>query len=238
MEVPDVPPIPDKHSKRLSKDNNGLLLTGDEFINRHPSFKNRSLTLDLDLGLSLDQDFERVIEAQKVAYNDLFTQPPAHNSPSRQVSAAKAQQQIAEGLNANVTSRRQRGYLMRQNTKVVTASDKDTEDFRVARSVGNSPVKEDRPMSCIVEPWNGKPRQRSVRKRVGGSTGPVPPMPGQESNATAVSHAPVDEDLTLEMATPESGERGRLFVKVMGVKDLDLPLPRSEFQSLNGQGYV
>ncbi|EXA49526.1 hypothetical protein FOQG_00915 [Fusarium oxysporum f. sp. raphani 54005] len=228
MEVPDVPPIPDKHSKRLSKDNNGLLLTGDEFINRHPSFKNRSLTLDLDLGLSLDQDFERVIEAQKVAYNDLFTQPPAHNSPSRQVSAAKAQQQIAEGLNANVTSRHQRGYLMRQNTKVVTASDKDTEDFRVARSVGNSPVKEDRPMSCIVEPWNGKPRQRSVRKRVGGSTGPVPPMPGQESNATAVSHAPVDEDLTLEMATPESGERGRLFVKVMGVKDLDLPLPRNE----------
>ncbi|KAM0562254.1 hypothetical protein ACHAPJ_002700 [Fusarium lateritium] len=231
MEVPDVPPIPDKHSKRLSRDNNGLLATGDEFINRHPSFKNRSLTLDLDLGLmSLDQDFERVIEAQKVAFNDPFlTQLPTQNSPSRQVSTTKTQQQNAEDLNANITSRRQRGYLMRQNTKVVTASDKDTPEDRVARSVGNSPVKEDRPMSCIVEPWNSKPRQRSVRKRVGGSTGPIPPMPGQESNATAVSHA-VDEDLTLEMATPESGERGRLFVKVMGVKDLDLPLPRSESQ--------
>jgi hypothetical protein len=30
------------------------------------------------------------------------------------------------------------------------------------------------------------------------------------------------------MAGPDSGERGRLFVKVMGVKDLDLPLPRSK----------
>ncbi|KAJ4268596.1 Bud site selection protein bud4 [Fusarium torreyae] len=239
MEVPDVPPIPDKHSKRLSKDNNGLLATGDEFINRHPSFKNRSLTLDLDLGLSLDQDFERVIEAQKVAFDDpVLTQLPTQNIPSGQVSTTKTQQQNAEDLNANITSRRQRGYLMRQNTKVVTASDKDTPEDRVARSVGNSPVKEDRPMSCIVEPWNSKPRQRSVRKRVGGSTGPVPPMPGQESNATAVSHA-VDEDLTLEMATPESGERGRLFVKVMGVKDLDLPLPRSESQlSTIGEKYL
>ncbi|KAF4991191.1 hypothetical protein FGRMN_7996 [Fusarium graminum] len=231
MEVPIVPPIPDRHNKRLSKDN-GLLATGDDFINRHPSFKNRSLTLDLDLGLSLDQDFERVIEAQKVAYNDPFLmQSPAYNpSPNRQVSTARTQHQPTEELNTNVTSRRQRGYLMRQNTKVVTASDKDTEDFRVARSAGNSPIKEDRPMSCIVEPWNGKPRQRSVRKRVGGSSGPVPPLPGQESNATVVNTAPADEDLALEMATPESGERGRLFVKVMGVKDLDLPLPRSEFQ--------
>ncbi|KAM0198778.1 hypothetical protein ACHAPI_003798 [Fusarium lateritium] len=230
MEVPDVPPIPDRHSKRLSKDHSGLLVTGDEFMNRHPSFKNRSLTLDLDLGLSLDQDFERVIEAQKVAYNDPFLiQPPAYNTtPSRQVSAARTQQQTTEELNTNVTSRRQRGYLMRQNTKVVTASDKASDEYRVARSAGNSPIKEDRPMSCIVEPWNGKPRQRSVRKRVGGSIGPVPPMPGQESNARVVSNAPVDEDLTLEMATPESGERGRLFVKVMGVKDLDLPLPRNE----------
>ncbi|SCB65235.1 unnamed protein product [Fusarium graminearum] len=241
MEVPDVPPIPDKHSKRLSRDNTGLLVTGDEFINRHPSFKNRSLTLDLDLGLSLDQDFERVIEAQKVAYNDPFlTQPPTYNSsPSRQVSATRTQQHNNEELDANVTFRRQRGYLMRQNTKVVTASDKDMEEYRVTRSVGNSPVKEDRPMSCIVEPWNGKPRQRSVRKRVGGSIGPVPPLPGQESNATAVSQAAVDDDLTLEMATPESGERGRLFVKVMGVKDLDLPLPKSECQfSTIGKTYL
>ncbi|KAM5351433.1 hypothetical protein ACJ41O_004156 [Fusarium nematophilum] len=229
MEMPDVPPIPDKHSKRLSKDmSTGLLTTGDEFLERHPSFKNRSLTLDLDLGLSLDQDFERVIEAQKVAFDDSFVkQPPnSNNSPSRQVSAASDQRHIKD-LHANITSRRQRGYLMRQNTKLVSASDKDADEPRGAKSAGNSPIKQDRPMSCIVEPWNSKPRPRSVRKRVGGSTGPVPPMPGQESNATAVNSVP-EEDFGLEMATPDSGERGRLFVKVMGVKDLDLPLPKNE----------
>lgn len=236
MEVPDVPPIPDKHSKRLSKDiNTGLLLTGDEFIERHPSFKNRSLTLDLDIGLSLDKDFERVIEAQKVAFNDSFVQQSLldNNNPSRQASAVTNQPETKE-LNANVTSRRQRGYLMRQNTKLVTASDKDTDEPRGARSAGNSPIKQDRPMSCIVEPWNSKPRPRSVRKRVGGSIGPVPPLPGQESNATAVTQTP-EEDFGLEMATPDSGERGRLFVKVMGVKDLDLPLPKSKLQPLNAQ---
>ncbi|KAJ3538513.1 hypothetical protein NM208_g5878 [Fusarium decemcellulare] len=229
VEVPDVPPIPDKHAKRLSKDmNNGLLTSGDEFLERHPSFKNRSLTLDLDLGLSLDQDFERVIEAQKVAFDNSFLQQSLvdNDTPSRQASAARNHQHVKD-LNANITSRRQRGYLMRQNTKLVTASDKDADEPRGARSVGNSPVKQDRPMSCIVEPWNSKPRPRSVRKRVGGSTGPVPPLPGQESNATAVNHAH-EEDFGLEMATPESGERGRLFVKVMGVKDLDLPLPKNE----------
>lgn len=191
VEIPDVPSIPDRislGSKGLSKEKTSdFLLTGDEFIDRHPSFKNRSLTLDLDdMGLSLDKDFERVIEAQK------------------------------------------RGYLMRQNTKLISASDKDTDEPRGARSVGNSPVKESRPMSCVVEPWNNKPRPgKSVRKRVGGSAGPIPPMPGQESNAMALNQV-TEEDATLEMATPESGERGRLFVKVMGVKDLDLPLPKNE----------
>ena len=65
-EAPAVPPIPEKHRSRMSRD-----LTSDdteEYLARHPSFKNRSLTLDIDMGLSMDQDFERVIEAQKVRY--------------------------------------------------------------------------------------------------------------------------------------------------------------------------
>ncbi|KJR88718.1 GTP-binding protein [Sporothrix schenckii 1099-18] len=68
-EVPDVPPIPDRHRNRLSRDmgTGDVEETGDDFLERHPSFKKRSLTLDLDLGLSLDKDFERVIEAQKVS---------------------------------------------------------------------------------------------------------------------------------------------------------------------------
>jgi hypothetical protein len=52
-------------------------------------------------------------------------------------------------------------------------------------------------------------------------------MPGKESNAMALNPL-VEEDLNAEFATEESGERGRLFVKVMGVKDLDLPVPRSK----------
>lgn len=233
VEIPDVPVLPERLSKRLSQDvNSSMLSTGDEFIERHPSFKNRSLTLDLDLGLSLDQDFERVIEAQKVAFNHSIIQSRQqlrvnNDTPSRQASTESAQSDIKD-LNANVTSRQQRGYLMRQNTKLISASDKDTDEPRGARSVGNSPVKEDRPLSCVVEPWNSKPRQRSMRKRVGGSVGYIPPMPGQESNATTALNQVVEEDIGLEMATPESGERGRLFVKVMGVKDLDLPLPKSK----------
>lgn len=190
-EIPDIPPIPERHRNRISRDMDAEHLTSstasDDFLERHPSFKNRSLTLDLDLGLSLDQDFERVIEAQK------------------------------------------RGYLMRQNTKLVAASDKDGDDIRGgSRSVGNSPVKQSRPQSWTVEPWNGQVRKKSIRKRHGPSmSGPAPPLPGQESNATALNPL-AEEDMNVEMAGEESGERGRLFVKVMGVKDLDLPIPKNE----------
>ena len=114
---------------------------------------------------------------------------------------------------------------MRQNTKLVTASDKDREIELKTRSVGNSPVKGTRPQSWTVEPWNGKVRPNSTRSRP--VTGPVPPLPGQESNAAALKEVP-EEDIQAQIATPESGERGRLFVKVMGVKDLDLPIPRSK----------
>ncbi|KAK3375128.1 cell division protein anillin-domain-containing protein [Podospora didyma] len=183
----EVPPIPERHRNRVSRDMGAEIeqSTGDEFLDRHPSFKKRSLTLDLDLGLSLDKDFDRVIEAQK------------------------------------------RGYLMRQNTKLVAASDKESEDFRGYRSAGNSPVKGTRPQSWTVEPWNGQPRKRSsVRKRPI-TSGPVPPLPGQESNAVGMNTLN-EEDLTSEISNEDSGERGRLFVKVMGVKDLDLPIPKNE----------
>ncbi|KAL1872021.1 hypothetical protein VTK73DRAFT_1723 [Phialemonium thermophilum] len=186
-EVPDVPPIPERHRNRLSRDIGDEDLSSpdsDGFLERHPSFKNRSLTLDLDLGLSLDQDFDRVIEAQK------------------------------------------RGYLMRQNTKLVAASDKDGDDSRFSRSAGNSPVKQSRPQSWTVEPWNGQVRRRSVKKRPG-TSGPVPPLPGQESNAVGLNSL-AEEESSLEPAVEDNGERGRLFVKVMGVKDLDLPIPKNE----------
>ncbi|KAK4225524.1 putative integrin alpha chain-like protein [Podospora fimiseda] len=184
-----APPIPDRSSNRLSRDMDVEPvppIPSDHYLERHPSFKKRSLTLDLDLGLSLDKDFDRVIEAQK------------------------------------------RGYLMRQNTKLVAASDKETEDFR-ARSAGNSPTKAARPQSWTVEPWNGQPIRKRSKKKLSmlGPGGPVPPLPGQESNAAPATSA--EDDLNAEHSTGEdSGERGRLFVKVMGVKDLDLPIPKNE----------
>jgi len=240
-EIPGVPPIPERHRNRLSRDfdrdyEGEFSSSTDEYIERHPSFKKRSLTLDLDMGLSLDQDFERVIEAQKVA----FTQTPllqqlyhnASGNPNRQAPVEEETQpepqpfdnEIRESpTHANVSVRKQRGYLMRQNTKLVAASD---EDRWKTRSAGNSPVKADRPQSWTVEPWNGKIRPRSVRKRPTPG-GPVPPMPGQGSNAMALNPL-AEEELNAEFATEESGERGRLFVKVMGVKDLDLPIAKSE----------
>ena len=232
MEVPDVPPIPDRHRHRLSRDGEGGPPSGtSDYMQRHPSFKNRSLTLDLDMGLSLDKDFDRVIENQKVAFTQLVN--TAHNTgnhPTRQASSTKSHHNnIVNPQSANVNSRQQRGYLMRQNTKFVAASDKESEDPWKTRSAGNSPVKADRPQSWTVEPWNPRARQRSFKKRPGSSSGPVPPLPGQESNATGLNTL-AEEDYNAEIAPAESGERGRLFVKVMGVKDLDLPISKSEYR--------
>lgn len=233
-EVPDFSSVPDRLPKRISQNFGGSeqLLpqhSSDDYMMRHPSFKSRSLTLDLDIGLSLDQDFDRVIEAQKVVFQQFSENDskPSSQALHRQASRAKLTTlQSSRTINANITSRKQRGYLMRQNTKVVTASDKDLDDLRPStRSAGNSPVKTSRPQSWTVEPWNGQ-RKKSIRKRPV-NNGPVPPMPGQESNATPMLTV-TEEEVTTDFSGEESGERGRLFVKVMGVKDLDLPIPKSK----------
>ncbi|KAF2968896.1 hypothetical protein GQX73_g4691 [Xylaria multiplex] len=242
--TPLVPPIPERHRSRTSRDFDAEKrnsVTEDDFLERHPSFKNRSLTLDLDLGLSLDHDFDRVIEAQKVEFQQATLNKALEAASASHTGQASSSNEANTALNtttsgisfkpassANITHRQQRGYLMRQNTKLVTASDKENEDFRTGtRSAGNSPVKQQqRPQSWTVEPWNGK-QKRSLRKRHGpGFGGPVPPLPGQETNATAMNSVPEEE--STELAIEDCGERGRLFVKVMGVKDLDLPLPRNE----------
>ncbi|KAK3942952.1 Bud site selection protein BUD4 [Diplogelasinospora grovesii] len=228
-EVPEVPPIPERHHSRLSRDLHAEpSLSGDDFLDRHPSFKKRSLTLELDLGLSLDKDFERVIEAQKVAFYTLDPLQPQSTVPLPEAptSSSLDKPSSTDIPETNITKRKQRGYLMRQNTKLVAASDKEADEFCGFRSAGNSPVKSTRPQSWTVEPWNPQVRRRSVKTR-SGLNGPVPPLPGQQSNAAALTSLG-EEDLAADMATEESGERGRLFVKVMGVKDLDLPIPKNE----------
>lgn len=234
-EKPSIPPIPERHRNRpsLGGDRDIEDSSNDEAgVERQSSFKKRSLTLDIgnDLGLSLDKDFDRVIEAQKVAFDLSSSIPTCFNNNGQASSSSEIP--LYE-VYANITPRKQRGYLMRQNTKLVVASsDIDLgDDNRFTRSCGNSPVKKDRPQSWTVEPWNGQMRKNSVRDRASPRkkpvSGPAPPMPGQDSNVTGLGIV-TEENSVADPVQEEGGERGRLFVKVIGVKDLDLPLPKSK----------
>ena len=61
--------------------------------------------------------------------------------------------------------------------------------------------------------------------------GAVPPLPGQKSNVQEPA-APVEEpEPVLNEALEEGEERGRLFVKVVGIKYMDLPLPKGRCSS-------
>lgn len=151
---------------------------------------------------------------------------------------------------ANRSGRQQRGYLMRQNTKIVVASERVSQDE--CRSPGFPPATENGllgvPMEAnhvvpsprktsqptwTAEPWNGRIRRKSIR--VGGEKavskrkpveGPVPPLPGQASNAQETLDAVAEDELGEEDEWEEGAERGRLFVKVVGVKDLQMPFPQ------------
>ncbi|KAL9112627.1 MAG: hypothetical protein Q9227_003198 [Pyrenula ochraceoflavens] len=150
-----------------------------------------------------------------------------------------------DSMNANRGPMKQRGYLMRQNTKVVVASNHAGEErsgiptsiaeAQAAAAKAPSPTSPTRKASqqtWTTEPWNGKVRRKSI-KMAGGSprkkvvdAGPVPPLPGQTSNVQESQMETVEEDQHDDLE--DGAERGRLFVKVVGVKDLDLPLPRNE----------
>ncbi|OJD18364.1 hypothetical protein AJ78_01608 [Emergomyces pasteurianus Ep9510] len=212
---------------------------------------------DEGLGFGLDLEFDRVIEAQKVAFDHFLSQQPRYTStlmdtthtnthqsclPNLLPSQRKEVPSASDSVANNVTTR-QRGYLMRHNTKVIVASSRQEEttgpgdspvdgDPRGTKSAGNSPRKTSQ-QTWTTEPWNGKTRRQSI-KLAGGMPkkrpvpGSVPPLPGQESNAKPEVGA-VDESETNSGEEIEDGdERGRLFVKVVGVKDLDLPLARGE----------
>ncbi|KAK3671950.1 Bud site selection protein bud4 [Recurvomyces mirabilis] len=163
--------------------------------------------------LGLDEEFERVIEGQK-----------------------------------------QKGYLLRQNEKVIVASarnfsndtDKsmdsnnlppmsptmDARPGRGTRSAGNSPRKPSAEQFLKTEPWNGKARRKSLRNASAQGASymkaPAPPLPGQESALGVVDEDYAAGTSNLDDDVAEGVERGRLFVKVVGVKELDLPMPRND----------
>ncbi|KAI9737100.1 MAG: Bud site selection protein bud4 [Cirrosporium novae-zelandiae] len=252
-----VPPIPDRHRDRpslslpaeedsestdeSSSDNNSgsaLTVPSEIGVQRKTSLVQLDIPLgnnDEGLGMGLDKEFDRVIEAQKMAFDASFSQL---DSSSSQLGSPGAEYGGFSPQNSTPT-RKQPRYLMRQNTKVVVASsrnipDLDSEEIDAAnrgtRSAGPSPRKPSQ-TTWTTEPWNGKMRRRSIRQASGTrqrkrQSGPQPPLPGQQSN---VLENVGENDATSSGDEFEDGEeRGRLFVKVVGVKDLELPLPKRE----------
>ena len=265
-QVPAVPKIPERHLSRPSivaesdepfVDSTSEAASVKDTEERDASklSKRKSSLLPLEvsaqaiegLGIGIESEFDRVMEAQKVAFNfltpDMASRPwsPSHadHMPQKEIRLFR------EGR-ANKAVRSQKGYLMRQNTKVIIASsashesaesvtqNQDTQDLAVrgTRSAGNSPRKPSHTQTWTAEPWNGKIRRKSIRKSGGvpskaAGNGPAPPLPGQQSNvASGLGSVTEDDSLQNTEEIGEDSERGRLFVKVVRVKDLDLPLPK------------
>ena len=233
--------------------------------------------VDEGLSFGLEKEFDRVVEAQKVEFERSLRHlyyPFSGRFPSSEVPDPKdlhmmsnvpvlpkplgarpypncQAPHLGESL-ANRSVLHQRGYLMRQNTKVVVATERpsheepragnalppyrDPADLHEANEVHASPRKASQP-TWTAEPWNGRTRRKSIR--VGGETspikrkaleGPAPPLPGQMSNVKEALGQVAEDDLAEEEAedVEDGAERGRLFVKVIGVKDLQLPFPKSK----------
>ena len=264
---PMVPPIPECHQGLPSLSNESEPLREepsrsassaesdvsvghpDKQVKRKSSLVQLEIPIkEMDEGLSfgLDREFDRVMETQKVAFALSFPNmepfPTSHGYA--EYMPGQGFRPIPENV-ANRPIRTQRGYLMRQNTKMVVASSashdsaSDSVDIlqpynRGTRSAGNSPRKTSQTRTWTTEPWNGKTRRKSIRqpssspqkKQAGG---PVPPMPGQPSNASSALDRVAEDDVAPSGEEVEDGvERGRLFVKVVGVKELDLPLPKGK----------
>ncbi len=278
-EVHEVPPVPERHRDRPSlvpeaANETSKLSMLDGVSNAEPtngsprrkSVRKSFIKLDMpmpamdeDLSMGLDKEFDRMLEAQKVEFEQSLSQASSHpvaNDRSTNLYSDSRDLSTHHGI-TNGPRRMQRGYLMRQNTKVIVASSRGDEKApgtverpvfnpRGTRSAGNSPRKpsQDRPQSWSVEPWNGKARRKSVKDNQGSPRrkpveGPVPPLPGQESNVARGLDSVTENQPVLEEPAPGE-ERGRLFVKVVGVKNLDLPLvkgrtPSSQYTSCAGQ---
>ncbi|PIG80810.1 GTP binding protein (Bud4) [Aspergillus arachidicola] len=191
------------------------------------------------LGFGLDKEFDRVIENQKVAFELSLSQLYSRAGPNRHM-----QETFGNNIEpiANEQIPKQRGYLMRHNTKVIIASSRNEDepatapgaaptDSRGTKSAIPTPRKASQQTWTTV-PWNGQTRRASIRQASGirkkPVPGPVPPLPGQQSNVQENPATIEENEPALNGALDEGEERGRLFVKVVGMKYLDLPLPRGE----------
>ena len=289
MAVTERPTIPERQHKQSSskytapneKDATGVELNAKSENKRISSLVQLEIPRDQSdeaLGFGLEKEFDRVVEAQKVAFelslarlhhpfNGRF--PSSELPAPRDVLSQSVSQSILRDIPnlrpqgaralpgdlrarghhyptdgshfANRSPGRQRGYLMRQNTKVVVANNRvedepkptpaTTEAAHTAEDIAQVPRKVSQP-TWTAEPWNAKTRRKSIRgvdksPRKKMADGPAPPLPGQGSNVQEGLNAVQEDDVAEEEAEEfeEGTERGRLFVKVVGLKDLDLPLP-------------
>lgn len=265
-EIPSVPQVPQRHQNRPSvvaeaseifidpNDESASLNDSEEKdFAKHLKRKSSLVTLDLSVedsnGLGIESEFDRVIEAQKVAFHSLyFATASQSRSPIHAENAPGESFKPFRENFADTIFRTQKGYLMRQNTKVIIASsashesaestaetkDRQEPSTRATRSAGTSPRKPSQ-STWTTEPWNGKIRRKSIRQSGGSPSkksagGPAPPLPGQESNVASGLGSVNEDEVGLNIDDiGEDGERGRLFVKVVRVKDLDLPLPKGSF---------
>lgn len=207
------------------------------------------------LGFGLDKEFDRVMENQKVAFELALSQCSSFRplrvtyaqDPFISTAGPKDPSELSHshfGTSANHCTPKQRGYLMRQNTKVIVASSHNEEETattpgeaateaRVSRTPGNSNRKPSQQTWTTV-PWNSQRRRSSIRTPSGipkkkPVPGAVPPLPGQQSNVQEPVAGAEEAEPGLNEALDEGEERGRLFVKVVGIKYLDMPLPRGRF---------
>jgi hypothetical protein len=249
-----APPVPQRSPKRQSL--TFELGHADEEDSQVSISNKENHMLDLNLGedshdlsFGLDREFNHIIEAQKV--DNLFPLPPFAKFPTSTAAQQEAAAQMSgEGFVYNYSPtngyvREQKGYLMRENTKVVVASSRQFSDEKAPGDAQTTAEKSAKPgprktsaerkPAWTTEPWNGKPRRKSIRttsgRRVPTATGPAPPLPGQESAVSGGLDSVAEQG---DEEFEDGEERGRVFVKVVGVKDLDLPLPKSESPCRSG----
>ncbi|KAF2875287.1 GTP binding protein-like protein Bud4 [Massariosphaeria phaeospora] len=245
------PPVPERSPKRQSLSLDIGHIEEEDSQASLCNKENRMLDIAIgedchDLSFGLGKEFDHIIEAQKV--HNLFPLPSFAQFPTYTAAEPDAANNMSgEGFvytksPANGRVREQKGYLMRQNTKVVVASSRQFSDEKPSTEAKPAASKEtktavpnprktsaERKPAWTTEPWNGKARRRSIRTPSGArraaAAEPAPPLPGQQSAVTTGLDS-VEEGVVDEFE--EGQERGRLFVKVVGVKDLDLPLPKTE----------
>lgn len=246
-----APPVPERSPKRQSL-NFEIGHVDDDCSQLSPASKERRM-LDLDLGdeeddlsFGLDNEFDKIIESQKVDL--IFPLPDFAQFPTSVAARPPAATHMSgEGFYyrySPANTPEQKGYLMRENTKVVVASSRQfSDEARLAETpaatdpstgqkLAQAPARKvsGNKQAWTTEPWNGKSRRKSLRTASGArkarTSGVAPPLPGQESAVAAGLDAVTEQGDDDEFEDGE--ERGRVFVKVVGVKDLDLPLPKSK----------